>query len=60
MPFEELLARDCPDDFEAFKKACACAPTSSVEFENFALDLAEELESTAYVYGLRGSTIEEE
>eukprot|EP00984_Skeletonema_dohrnii_P020443 scaffold9973_cov72-Skeletonema_dohrnii-CCMP3373.AAC.2 len=52
-PYEALLIRDCPDDFEAFTKACG-------GFEDFALDLAEELESTAYVYGLRGSTIEEE
>mmetsp|Transcript_5194 Transcript_5194/g.7241 ORF Transcript_5194/g.7241 Transcript_5194/m.7241 type:complete len:132 (+) Transcript_5194:75-470(+) len=51
-PYEALLIRDCPDDFEAFTKACG-------GFEDFALDLAEELESTAYVYGLRGSTIEE-
>ena len=56
MPVEELLARDCPDDFEE----SMCPHTSSFEFEDFALDLAEELEPTAYVYGLRGSTIEEE
>eukprot|EP00984_Skeletonema_dohrnii_P005132 scaffold1813_cov134-Skeletonema_dohrnii-CCMP3373.AAC.1 len=41
MPVFELSAEDCPSGFDALLKACA--PTS-FEFEDFVLDLAEELE----------------
>ena len=57
-PIETLLARDCPDGLKALMTACD--ESSSVVFEDFAFNLAEELVSTAYAYGLRGSAIEEE
>jgi|SaaInl74LU_5_DNA_1037368.scaffolds.fasta_scaffold12273_5 hypothetical protein len=41
MPVFELSAEDCPSGFDALLEACA--PTS-FEFEDFVLDLAEELE----------------
>ena len=49
----------CPDGslYDAMKEAC---DMTSFGFEDFALDIAEELDSTASAYGLRGSTIEEE
>ncbi|KAK1747257.1 hypothetical protein QTG54_002601 [Skeletonema marinoi] len=40
MPMFELSAEDCPDGFDTFKKAC---DIFSYEFEDFVLDLAEEL-----------------
>jgi hypothetical protein len=58
-PMIDIFAKFCPDRslYDAFKKAC---DMTSFEFEDFVLDLAEELDSTASAYGLRGSTIEEE
>ena len=58
-PIEALLVRDCPDGLKALM---TCDESSSVVFEDFAFNLAEELVSTAtaYAYGLRGSAIEEE
>ena len=58
-PIFDTFAANCPDGSlsDAMKEAC---DMTSFEFEDFALDIAEELDSTASAYGLRGSTIEEE
>mmetsp|Transcript_24676 Transcript_24676/g.38316 ORF Transcript_24676/g.38316 Transcript_24676/m.38316 type:complete len:271 (+) Transcript_24676:99-911(+) len=51
----DIIDEHC--SLKALRKACKIP---AFMFEDFALDLAEELESTAYAYGLRGSTVEEE
>ena len=51
----DIIDEHC--SLKALRKACKIP---AFMFEDFALDLAEELESTAYAYGLRGYTVEEE
>jgi hypothetical protein len=56
MPVLELSAEDCPSGFDALLKACA--PTS-FEFEDFVLDLAEELEFERFAEELAEEIAEE-
>jgi len=52
----ELPAEDCPDGFDTFKKAC---DIFSYEFEDFVLDLAEELEFESFAEELAEEISEE-
>ena len=51
LAFQDLVKSYCPDVAEAVDKECG---SPSFEFEDFALELAEELESTAHATYLRG------
>ena len=51
----DVYGNECPSQRDAFENC-----VHSFEFEDFVLGLAEELESPASAYGLRGSSIEEE
>jgi len=56
-PIETLLARDCPDGLKALMTACV--ESSSVVFEDFAFNLAEELEFESFAEELAEEIAEE-